>query len=234
MTVKLLRVSVDVSAQIKSRPGKTWLILTGLATLLGIVSLRYALPGAPFHPAMRNFVVSHRALIVHALSASMALLLGPWQFLPGLRSQHPAVHRWIGRGYATSLFTAATSAFVLCPHATGGVVSTAGFSSLALGWLVTTSLGVIAIRRHNIPSHRRWMTRSFALTAAAITLRLYLLAIPLFHLEFKSAYAAISWLCWISNLCIAELWLTYRKAAQSKRIDSPPIRQAPMRQMSQH
>ena len=214
MTVRVLRMSTDVRAEKESRPAKTWFILTGLATLLGIVSLRYALPSAPFHPAMRNFVVSHRAIIVHALSASMALLLGPWQFLPSLRKRHPAVHRWIGRGYATSLSIAAISAFVLAPHATGGVVSTAGFGLLALGWLVTTSLGVIAIRRHNVPSHRRWMTRSFALTAAAITLRLYLLAIPVFHLDFKSAYAAISWLCWITNLCVAEIWLAYRKAAE--------------------
>jgi uncharacterized membrane protein len=234
MTIKVLRVSMDESAKKKLRPGKTWFILTVLATLLGIVSLRYALPGAPFHPAMRNFVVSHRAIIVHALSASMALLLGPWQFLPSLRRRHPAVHRWIGRGYATSLFVAAISAFVLAPHATGGVVSTAGFGFLALGWLVTTSLGVIAIRQHNIPSHRRWMTRSFALTAAAITLRLYLLAIPLFHWDFKIAYAAISWLCWLSNLCVAEIWLAYRKAAQTKETYGSPLRQRTLREMNQH
>jgi uncharacterized membrane protein len=207
MTVELISVATDVAAEKKLRPGKGWFILTSLAVAVGIVSLRYALPAAPFHPAMANFVVNHRALIVHAVSASLALLLGPWQLLPGLRKRHPAVHRWIGRAYATSLLIAAISAFLLASHATGGAVSSAGFGVLALGWLVTTSLGVIAIRRHDVSSHRRWMIRSFALTAAAITLRVYLLAIPIFHLDFKSAYAAISWLCWIPNLGFAEIWL---------------------------
>ena len=86
-------------------------------------------------------------------------------------------------------------------------MSTAGFSGLATGWLITTSMGVIVILRHDVQAHRRWMTRSVALTAAAITLRMYMVAIPVFHLNFNSAYAAISWLCWVPNLCAAEIWL---------------------------
>lgn len=195
----------------KPSPGKSWYVLTSLAVLVGVVSLRYALPNAPFHAPLPNFTLNHRTLIVHAVFASLALLLGPWQFLRGLRRRCPAVHRWMGRAYAAALLIAAISALVLAPHSTGGIVSAGGFGALALGWLITTSMGVIAIRRRDVPLHRRWMIRSYALTAAAITLRIYLPAISIFHFDFHTAYGVISWLCWIPNLCFAEIWLRVQR-----------------------
>ena len=189
-----------------------WWILTVFALLVGAVSLRYALPHIP-HPArLPNITVNHNALILHAISASLALLLGPWQFLSGLRKRQPQIHRLVGWTYTVSLLIAASSAVWIAPHAAGGHVSTAGFLGLALGWLVTTSSGVIAIRRRRIPEHRRWMIRSYALTAAAITLRIYLLFVPLFHLRFGVAYPTVSWLCWVPNLLLAELWIRWTAA----------------------
>ncbi len=49
------------------------------------------------------------------------------------------------------------------------------------------------------------MVRNFALTFAAVTLRLYLPASAVVGVEFELAYAAIAWLCWIPNLVFAEL-----------------------------
>jgi hypothetical protein len=52
------------------------------------------------------------------------------------------------------------------------------------------------------------MIRSFALTLAAVTLRIYLpLGIMLNHGDFYTPYRAIAWLCWVPNLLLAELWL---------------------------
>ena len=199
-----------------------WGILTVFALLVGLVSLRYALPHIP-HPAkLPNFTIHHKGLIVHAVSASLALLLGPWQFLSGLRKRHPQLHRRVGRAYTASLSVAAVSAVWIAPHAAGGHVSTAGFLGLALGWIVTTSMGVIAIRQRLIPQHRRWMLRSYALTAAAITLRIYLSFIPIFHLRFEIAYPAISWLCWVPNLLVAELWIRWTTAQTRSAAERSP------------
>lgn len=196
-----------------------WWTLTAFALLIGAVSLRYALPHIP-HPAkLPNLTVNHRGLIVHAISASLALLLGPWPFLSGLRKRKPQIHRRVGWAYTVSLLIAALSAVWIAPHAAGGHVSTAGFLGLAFGWLVTTSMGVGAIRRRRIPQHRRWMIRSYALTAAAITLRIYLSFIPIFHLRFGVAYPAISWLCWVPNLFLAELWIRWT-AARTGNMDT--------------
>jgi hypothetical protein len=51
------------------------------------------------------------------------------------------------------------------------------------------------------------MIRSFALTAAAITLRMYLPLMFVFRWPFSIGYPAIAWLCWIPNVLAAEVYL---------------------------
>jgi hypothetical protein len=63
------------------------------------------------------------------------------------------------------------------------------------------------------------MIRSFALTAAAITLRMYLPLIFVFHWNFSVAYPAIAWLCWIPNALAAEVYL--RLASTPSGINLP-------------
>jgi hypothetical protein len=67
-------------------------------------------------------------------------------------------------------------------------------------------LAYLAIREGDVTRHRRWMVRNFALTFAAVTLRLYLPASAGAGLGFGPAYAAIAWLCWVPNLVVAE-WI---------------------------
>jgi len=198
-----------------------WRLLTCLALFVGIVSLRYALPDIPFPADLPNFRINRDALVVHAISASLALLLGPWQFISGLRKGRPQVHRWVGRGYALSLFVATLTAIWIAPNAAAGHVSSAGFLGLTFSWLLTTSMGVQAIRKRNVAKHRRWMIRSYALTAAAITLRLYLAFIPLFHLNFAIAYPAIAWLCWTPNLVLAEVWIRWTATGKPTEQNGP-------------
>ena len=51
------------------------------------------------------------------------------------------------------------------------------------------------------------MVRSFALTFAAVTLRLYLGVSGASGVPFAVAYPLIAWACWVPNLVVAELWL---------------------------
>ncbi len=64
-----------------------------------------------------------------------------------------------------------------------------------------------AIRARDIELHRRWMVRNFALTFAAVTLRLWLPASVVSGIPFEAAYPVIAWLCWVPNLLAAELLL---------------------------
>lgn len=144
-------------------------------------------------------------LVVHIAGAAIALLLGSLQFLPGPRKT--GGHRWIGRVYFLGCLVGGVAGLILAPGSFAGPIATAGFGSLAVIWIAVTLLGWRAALDRRFVDHRRWMIRSWALTLAAVTLRLYLPTVQVLDLPFLPWYRAISFLCWVPNLLIAELWL---------------------------
>lgn len=104
----------------------------------------------------------------HVLFAPVALALAPLQLSAGLRARRPALHRWSGRLYALSILIAAVAALALLPGSIASTFARSGFGTLAVLWIATTALGIAA---GDFSRHRIWMTRSVALTFAAVTLR---------------------------------------------------------------
>ncbi|MFJ2863118.1 DUF2306 domain-containing protein [Kitasatospora sp. NPDC087314] len=158
---------------------------------------------------------------VHIVTASLALLVGPLQFSTALRRRSPAAHRWTGRVYVLAVAAGSVAAFVMSFFNSIAFDGFFGFGSLALLWAWTTWRGYRAIRDRDLPSHRAWMIRSFALTYAAVTLRAWLgVLIVLQELAaqgpvdggrlFDNAYAAVPFLSWLPNLVVAELLIRRR------------------------
>jgi uncharacterized membrane protein len=146
-------------------------------------------------------------LVMHLGGGASALVIGALQVNRRIRSRFLVLHRWFGAGYAVAVLVAATAALALAPSSFGGMVTHLGFGGLGVCWIATTALAVRSILRRDIPAHHRWMYRSYALTLAAVTLRIYL---PLSHalgIGFEDAYRLVSWLCWVPNLVIVEVWL---------------------------
>ena len=184
--------------------------ITLSALAIGIYALRYALPRIPMPAPLPNFTLQRKVLIVHAVSASIALLAGSWQFLAPLRRRRLGLHKWTGRVYLAAVAVGWVSSLPLALGALGGSVSTLGFLSLGFAWIGSSGMGLAAILQGRVAAHQDWMTRSYALTAAAITLRLYLVASLALHLPFVPAYRVIAWLCWVPNLLAAEAILLFR------------------------
>src|SRR5262249_18393144 len=84
-------------------------------------------------------------LIIHILTGSAALLLGPLQFWLAMIRRTPNLHRVLGLCYVFGVFTSASAAFYLARHTDFGLVFGIGFSAMACAWLISTSLGTIAI-----------------------------------------------------------------------------------------
>jgi len=73
--------------------------------------------------------------------------------------------------------------------------------------LVLGSMAYLAVRAGDIVLHQQWMIRSYALTLAAVTLRLQLGVYQQgMGLSFDESYDLVAWSSWIPNLIIAE-WL---------------------------
>ncbi len=85
--------------------------------------------------------------------------------------------------------------------------------------LATSATAYLRIRSRDVQSHREWMTRSYALIFAAVTLRLYMPLLDAVLGEY-SGYALVAWLCWVPNLLVAE-WMI-RGPLRARR--EPPLR----------
>lgn len=183
-----------------------------LWTLGGILSLAIAAYSARYllHPprtpaeALGN-PLGAPWLVVHVGGAVTALVLGSLQFLPGLR--RVGAHRWIGRTYVLGCLVGGVAGLVLASASSAGLIASAGFGSLAVIWIAVNILGWRAAMERRFDQHRRWMIRSWALTLAAVTLRIYLPLVGVLDLPFLPWYRAIAFLCWVPNLIVAELWL---------------------------
>lgn len=187
-----------------SRAG--WLVMVALAGLTSLASTRYFAGGAMMipPPLKPNFLIHSAAFYVHIGAASTALVIGPWQFLSAFRRRHVRVHRAMGAIYVTACLIGALAAVPIAFGSNGGPLAAAGFLTLAGLWLITTGRALGAILKGDALSHRRWMTRSYALTLAGVTLRLYLPFALFGPLAFSTAYAGIAWLCWAPNLLLAD------------------------------
>lgn len=170
----------------------------------------------PVHPAMVAVFDGHRALItVHAVGAAIALLLGPLQFIDGLRGRAPRIHRVLGYLYLLlGTGVGGTAGVLLARSSFGGLVSHLGFGMLGCLWIFTGAMALSAAWRRRFDEHRLWMIRSFALALAAVTLRLYLPLFAIAGVRFEDFYPAVAWLCWVPNLIVAEWW-------QKQRHDKP-------------
>jgi hypothetical protein len=146
--------------------------------------------------------------LTHMFFGPIALLTGPWQFFANIRANHPKLHRWNGRVYITACLISGLGALLTAPFASGGIFASIGFALLALSWLGTTFVGWRLAVARNFALHRILMRFSYALTFAAVTLRLQ---IPLgfIFLGFTSYREMSVWLaytCWIPNVIAVALY----------------------------
>jgi hypothetical protein len=186
-----------------------------LCAFVALVSYRYFLGVEDVPPVIATNSFRNPWLMIHVAGAATALLIGPLQFSNRLRARFREVHHWIGRTYVVSCLVGGVAGFVLALGASTGLISTLGFGSLAIAWIVTTSLAWRRVMQQRFVEHRAWMIRSFALTFAAVTLRLYLPLAAVLSLDFVDAYRAISFLAWVPNLVVVELYLRRREASSS-------------------
>ncbi|MDA0369651.1 MAG: DUF2306 domain-containing protein [Proteobacteria bacterium] len=193
------------------RQWASWLVATLLAGAIALFSLHYLRPGMPsgFPEQLATFREHALWFRLHVVGGAIALALGPFQFLPGLRTKRPGLHRWNGRLYLSGIVAGTVGGLYMAQLSFGGNVTHLGFGLLAVSWFATTAMALRAILAGDVVHHRRWMIRSYALTFAAVTLRLWLPGLAA-ALPFETAYQLVSWLAWTPNLIAAEIYLRYR------------------------
>lgn len=193
-----------------------WAVLLLMAIYPVLLSIGYlTLKPEDIHFAEQKavYLAHHALLMIHIVASMLAILIGPFQFLPKLRQGRLLkFHRWLGRAYLLSVLFGGLGGLYMAQFGYGGLITQLGFASLAILWLYSGTMAYKHIRNKEIEAHRQWMIRNYALTLAGTLLRVW---VPIFvdgiGLEFVLAYRAIARLCWVPNLLVAE-WLIRRSS----------------------
>ena len=184
-----------------------WSLAALLSVAVAVVSFRYLPRVGPMPSSILGNAFANPWLSLHVAGAATALLISPFQFIRTLRANSPGVHRWLGRVYVLGCMLGGAAGLVLAPGSTAGPIASLGFGLLAVIWLFVTSRAWLLAWSGRYADHRRWMIRSFALTFAAVTLRLYLPLSQVMGLSFMESYRVIAFMAWVPNLAVAELYL---------------------------
>ncbi|MFM1727217.1 DUF2306 domain-containing protein [Prescottella soli] len=169
----------------------------------------------PIDPEIATHYLS---VVAHALPASLALLIGPFQFATPLRNSFPRVHRILGRVYMVSIVFATIAAVFATAFTLDGVPVQVGFTLLIAAWTYTLVQGYRTIRRGQVQLHRIWMIRNYSLTFAAVLLRAFLgLGLALQRsfpgLTFAEIYSSSVWASVLICVIVPEYFILQRSPA---------------------
>ncbi|MCE0538200.1 DUF2306 domain-containing protein [Kineosporia rhizophila] len=210
-----------------ARGAHWWIVLTSaaIAVFAPLPYMTTSLEGLGRDPdaLAANYVTQPAwfqvALYVHIFGSALALVLSPIQLSARVRARVPRLHRVTGRIVLLAILLGGTSALVIAPANDAGPIGVAGFGLLGLSWLGCAGLALRSVLRRDFAAHRRWAIRTFALTYAAVMLRLWLLVLITAQsaagvadqMAFDRAYLLVPFLCWVPNLVVAERFLRLRR-----------------------
>ena len=146
-------------------------VLSLIPVISGSLRLVEIAGGPQLMPTNPRIDASPAPVVVHVIGAAVYAILGAFQFSARLRRRHPNWHRKAGRvlvgaGLAVALSGLWMTLFYAGAPAGPAVGHPLVVSSAMGAFLV---LGFAAIRRRDIPAHRAWMIRAYALGLGAGT-----------------------------------------------------------------
>ncbi|WP_433749187.1 DUF2306 domain-containing protein [Paenibacillus amylolyticus] len=173
----------------------------------GLVSFKLQKPNFELKPWIY-------VLYIHIVTAIFALIIGPFQLFMKPTNDRKRWHHLLGYGYVLSITVSGIVSVYLSLFATGGWIAGLGFMSLDVLWVATTLIATRKIMAKDIQAHKAWMLRSYALTFAAVTLRIWLAPLNLLLGDFEAAFRVVAWVCWIPNLLVIEAVISRMRLRQ--------------------
>ena len=191
----------------------SWKIIAISSILIGLYPLIYYIVDMQNQGLLQtkpreliNNNIWYTLFYVHITFGGVALLIGWSQFNSTFRTRSVKTHRLVGKIYLLSVLLSSVAGLFIAFFASGGLITAMGFGSLAVIWFISGIKAYTSVMKKDFIQHEYWAIRNYALTFAAVMLRIYLpLLIMMFHGDFFPAYRIVSWLSWIPNLIVAEL-----------------------------
>lgn len=164
----------------------------------------------------------------HVAIGTVFTVLAAFQFWPGFRRRHPALHR--AMGYAS------LAGLILLPITGVACTFVYPFAGLPgvwpnLVWMAAILFCVVrawrAIRRRDVVEHEAWVLRATAMTVGITLSRVYEpMLVNFLHMDPRPAMALVFWLGQGEGLAVAELWLRRASGPLARRRARVPGRTA--------
>ncbi len=185
-----------------------WIIL-GLTTFFVFLTSEILLfTDYPMYHAYRLQVIADRHILIpHTIFSIIPLLIGPIQFSSRFRRRHLKLHRILGRIYVISVYPAAITGVAL----SFGRPGFPGTSMQAAAWVICTTAAFLTARNRQIPQHRQWMARSYAVTFTFISTRVLNLW-PRYWGHLGDTFAALGLIAFtLASILIVDLAIDWRE-----------------------
>ena len=199
-----------------SAPNRRWYLWLAVALAAGL-ALQFLLPTWAQY---QHFDSSHYMeywshkwwLVGHLTGGSLALLLGPPQFIPALRRRSLALHRWLGRAYLLAILMGSICALYMARVSNAPAFGVA-LMFLDAAWFGTSLTAFIYALRRRISLHREWMIRSYVVTFAFVLFRFQIQKLNLFAQLGPVDQAVMNaWAAWVIPLAATEIILQSRRS----------------------
>jgi uncharacterized membrane protein len=164
-------------------------------------------------------------LLPHGIAGTLALFLGPLQFSKRIRQRNLRLHRIVGRCYVAGVAICSPLAIYIGIVHTPPILSVAAVVQ-ATAWMLTTGAAFLCARRGNIPQHRQWVVRSYAIALIFLEVRV-VQAIPAITRMGLDGVTYVVWTCIALSLLVPEFIIQWRgmfPAKASGRVGSPGLR----------
>ena len=176
----------------------------------------------PTSDIARHFSPAMAFLIPHAFFASIALIMGAFQFSNRLRTRYLTTHRVMGYIYVVSVMIGAPIAIPLAARVDTPSLVAASVVQ-AFGWMLCTGIALYCIRRGNVAQHRRWMLRGYPFAMVFTVARIIIPIPPI----LRSGFTGIEIVVWSAIALAAFLPSVILElpaiAPRSARVKSAPV-----------
>jgi len=192
-----------------------------VATRRTVVLLKPGAMSARNNPAADldgHFAGERSLVLTHILPAMLFMVLGPLQFVRGLRSAYPQVHRWSGWIFLMASAVVGVTGLTLAFGKTiGGVDEKAAIILFGSFFLIALAIALRHALRREFAQHREWMIRGYAIGLGVAAIRPIMgtfFAFAILHghkPEPREFFGTAFWIGFTVQMIAAEAWINYTK-----------------------
>ncbi len=205
-----------------------------VATRRTIVLMKPGTMSSAKNPAVQldaHFANHATLTLAHVLPAMLFMVLGPLQFVRGLRAKYPQVHRWSGRIFLTASTVVGVTGLTMAFGKTiGRVDEKAAITLFGTFFLIALAKALWHALRREFAQHREWMIRGYAIGLAVATIRpimgtFFAAALLRGHApEPKEFFGTAFWIGFTLQTIAAEIWINYTRPTAAAQLAMLPAK----------